>query len=102
MWEYNEKTNKFTLKQDKTEKQEFNLIREELNSYRFYSKCLRGTTYMPIKSKKDIHRKVKNKISPLLSFSPFTNDIEVIPDFIISEDGFFIIDENGEFLIEET
>ena len=102
MWEYNENTNKFTLKKDKTEKEDFNLIREELDSYRFYSKCLRGTTYMPIKSKSDIHKKLRNKKSPLLAFSPFTNDVDVPDNFIITEDGFFIIDENGNFLIQES
>lgn len=61
MWTYNEVTKTFELKEDRLEKKTFNLYREELDSYRFYSKCLKGTCYLPIDSKTDVYKKLKFK-----------------------------------------
>ncbi len=55
MWDFNTDKNKWINTQDKLKKSDFNFIKEELKSTRFYSKCLSGATYLPVNNIDNIY-----------------------------------------------
>jgi hypothetical protein len=55
MWTYNSDLNNWSNLQDKLEISDFDLFKQELSSYRLYSKCLSGASYIPIKGTNDIY-----------------------------------------------
>lgn len=61
MWKYDKTSKKWNKKVEELDKENYNYFREELDSYRFYSKCLNGTTYVPINNLLDIYDILKYK-----------------------------------------
>jgi hypothetical protein len=48
MWSQNRNTQKWEERKDKLNKDVYNSLRQDLEDLRFYSKCLDGTSYLPI------------------------------------------------------
>jgi hypothetical protein len=48
MWSQNIDTKQWTRQEDTLPKQDYELLKQELEKTRYYSKCLHGTTYLPI------------------------------------------------------
>lgn len=55
MWIYDSDFNIWSKKSDFLETSDFNILKQELSSYRLYSKCLSGATYIPINGTNDIY-----------------------------------------------
>jgi hypothetical protein len=55
MWIYNNDFNKWYSTDDKLSLDNFNYLKQELSSTRFYSKCLSGATYLPINNTNNIY-----------------------------------------------
>lgn len=55
MWVYNSDYNKWESTSDKLLLTDYELLKQELSSVRFYSKCLSGATYLPVKDLSDIY-----------------------------------------------
>ena len=55
MWIYNKDFKKWEIKQDVLQLDDFQFLSQELESVRFYSKCLSGATYLPINNTDDIY-----------------------------------------------
>ncbi len=54
MWSQNFDTKKYTRKQDSLNKNDYEFLKQELEKTRYYSKCLHGTTYIPINRLNDV------------------------------------------------
>ena len=48
MWIFNKDYNKWVITEDQLTKSNFDYLKQELVSTRYYSKCLSGATYLPI------------------------------------------------------
>jgi hypothetical protein len=59
MWTQNSNTGKWQKDSEKLNKDVYNLLRQELDKMRFYSKCFDATTYLPINNLEDIYDKLK-------------------------------------------
>lgn len=59
MWIQNSNTGKWGKSSEKLNKDIYNLLRQELDKMRFYSKCFDGTSYLPINNLDDIYDKLK-------------------------------------------
>ena len=55
MWTFNTDFNKWVTVDDKISKNNFDYLKQELASTRFYSKCLSGATYLPINNLENIY-----------------------------------------------
>lgn len=55
MWNYNNDKGKWVNIVDELKKSDFNYLREELKSTRYYSKCLSGATYLPMNTPDNIY-----------------------------------------------
>lgn len=55
MWTFNTDYNKWVTVSDKISKNNFDYLKQELASTRFYSKCLSGATYLPINNLDNIY-----------------------------------------------
>jgi hypothetical protein len=55
MWIYNDDLNKWIKSNDSLSIDSFDLLKQELSSYRLYSKCLSGASYIPITGTDDIY-----------------------------------------------
>lgn len=55
MWVFDKDFNKWTSSEDKLEAKDFNYLKQELSSTRLYSKCLSGSTYLPINNLDNIY-----------------------------------------------
>ena len=55
MWTFNTDYNKWVTVEDKISKNNFDYLKQELASTRFYSKCLSGATYLPINNLDNIY-----------------------------------------------
>ena len=55
MWTYNNDYNKWLSTDDKLSKDNFDFLKQELQSTRFYSKCLSGATYLPINNLTNVY-----------------------------------------------
>ena len=55
MWSFDNINNKWGLTDDRVSKFDFDLLKQELQSTRFYSKCLSGATYLPVNDLTDIY-----------------------------------------------
>ena len=55
MWTFNTDYNKWVTVSDKISKSNFDYLKQELASTRFYSKCLSGATYLPINNLDNIY-----------------------------------------------
>jgi hypothetical protein len=55
MWTFNTDFNKWVTVEDKISKNNFDYLKQELASTRFYSKCLSGATYLPINNLENIY-----------------------------------------------
>ncbi len=54
MWIFNSDLNKWESNDDKLPLNEFEFLKQEQSSYRFYSKALSGSTYIPVNDLTDI------------------------------------------------
>lgn len=59
MWVQNSDTGKWGRDSEKLNKDIYNVLRQELDKMRFYSKCFDGTSYLPINNLDDIYDKIK-------------------------------------------
>jgi hypothetical protein len=55
MWSYDSDNNIWYNSEDKLDFKTFEFFKQELSSYRFYSKCLSGATFLSVKSLDDIY-----------------------------------------------
>jgi hypothetical protein len=55
MWVFNNNNNKWLSTNDSLSKDEFDNLKQELSSVRFYSKCLSGATFLPINNINNIY-----------------------------------------------
>jgi hypothetical protein len=55
MWTYDSELNRWNQSEEVVTFETFELLKQELSSYRFYSKCLSGATYFTTKSIDDIY-----------------------------------------------
>ena len=55
MWIYNDDYNRWQTTTDKLTLTDYELLKQELSSVRFYSKCLSGATYLPVHDLNDIY-----------------------------------------------
>jgi hypothetical protein len=55
MWIFNKDYNKWVITEDQLTKSNFDYLKQELVSTRYYSKCLSGATYLPINSVDNIY-----------------------------------------------
>lgn len=77
MWAFDKDYNKWVLTEDKISKSDFDYLKQELSSTRFYSKCLSGATYLPINNLENIYD-ILGEYEPRNWFirpdgSPYTN-----------------------------
>lgn len=59
MWIINTDTGKWELQRDTITKDYFDRLKEDMDSYRLWSKCLSGSTYLAINSLDNIYEKLK-------------------------------------------
>lgn len=77
MWTYNNDYNKWISTNDSVSKDDFDYLKQELQSTRFYSRCLSGATYLPVNSLENIYD-VLNSYQPrnwYISPDPTTGSI---------------------------
>lgn len=77
MWTYNNDYNKWVSTNDSVSKEDFDYLKQELQSTRFYSRCLSGATYLPVNSLENIYD-VLNSYQPrnwYISPDPTTGSI---------------------------
>ena len=55
MWTFNTDFNKWVTTNDLLSKSNFDYLKQELDSTRFYSKCLSGATYLPVNNLDNIY-----------------------------------------------
>ena len=55
MWTYNTDYNKWFANEDSISKSDFDFLKQELKSTRFYSRCLSGATYLPVNNLTNIY-----------------------------------------------
>ena len=55
MWSQNIDTKQWTQQKESLPRQDYELLKQELEKTRYYSKCLHGTTYLPINRLDDIY-----------------------------------------------
>jgi hypothetical protein len=55
MWIFNKDYNKWVITEDQLTKSNFDYLKQELVSTRYYSKCLSGATYLPINTVENIY-----------------------------------------------
>ena len=55
MWIFNKDYNKWVITEDQLTKSNFDYLKQELVSTRYYSKCLSGATYLPINNVDNIY-----------------------------------------------
>lgn len=55
MWTFDKDFGKWLSKEDNISKDNFDIYKQELSSFRFYSKCLSGATYLPINNFDNIY-----------------------------------------------
>jgi hypothetical protein len=55
MWTYNTDYSKWYANDDSISKNDFDFLKQELKSTRFYSRCLSGATYLPVNSLTNIY-----------------------------------------------
>ena len=55
MWNYNNNYSKWFANDDKLIREDFNFLKQELQSVRFWSKCLSGATYLPVNGLSNIY-----------------------------------------------
>lgn len=55
MWVFDKDYNKWVSTEDKLSKSNYDYLKQELSSTRFYSKCLSGATYLPINNLDNIY-----------------------------------------------
>ena len=55
MWVYNNDYKKWEATGDKLLLTDYELLKQELSSVRFYSKCLSGATYLPVHTLDNIY-----------------------------------------------
>jgi len=55
MWTFNTDYNKWVTTNDLLSKSNFDYLKQQLNSTRFYSKCLSGATYLPVNNLDNIY-----------------------------------------------
>lgn len=77
MWVFDKDYNKWILTEDKLSKSNYDYLKQELSSTRFYSKCLSGATYLPINNLDNIYD-ILGEYEPRNWFirpdgSPYTN-----------------------------
>lgn len=62
MWIYNNDYNKWEKKKDNLNLEEFEYFKQEFESFRFYSKCLSGSSYVPVNDTNDIYDILSNYV----------------------------------------
>lgn len=62
MWVFDKDQGKWLSKDDNISKESFDIYKQELSSYRFYSKCLSGATYIPVNNLDNIYDIISNYI----------------------------------------
>lgn len=55
MWEINNDTKKWSLSTDEISKDSFDVLKQEMSKLRFYSKCLSGSSYLPMNDSDSIY-----------------------------------------------
>jgi len=55
MWAYSSDYNRWEKKTNNLNLDEFQYFKQEMDSFRFYSKCLSGSSYIPINDTSDIY-----------------------------------------------
>jgi hypothetical protein len=55
MWIFDSDNNKWIASDDRLKLENFEFLKQELSAVRFYSKCLSGTTYLPVNDLNDIY-----------------------------------------------
>jgi hypothetical protein len=55
MWIFNKEDSKWISNDDLLKKENFDFLKQELSSVRFYSKCLSGATFLPINNTDNIY-----------------------------------------------
>ncbi len=55
MWSQNIDTRQWTRQEDALPKKDYEFLKQELEKTRYYSKCLHGTTYLPINKLDDVY-----------------------------------------------
>lgn len=55
MWEYNSDYKKWSMDRDQLVQNDYDYLKQELSSVRFYSKCLSGATYLPMNDTNNIY-----------------------------------------------
>jgi hypothetical protein len=61
MWNYNSDLDSWSKVEDKLKLSDFDIFKQELSSYRLYSKCLSGASYIPINGTDDIYDILSNQ-----------------------------------------
>ena len=82
MWNFNSDINKWEQTKDKLKKNDYDFLKQELSSTRFYSKCLSGATYLPVNNLENIYD-ILNEYEPrnwYINGSEYSNSI--IPSYI--------------------
>jgi len=70
MWTFNKDLNSWFKKEDNISKDSFEIYKQELSSFRLYSKCLSGATYLPINNFDNIYDIISNYIPRNWYISP--------------------------------
>ena len=55
MWTKHPDTKQWTRQNESLPRQDYELLKQELEKTRYYSKCLHGTTYLPINRLDDVY-----------------------------------------------
>lgn len=62
MWNFNKNDKKWSSQDDRLKRDSFDTYKQELESVRFYSKCLSGATYLPINDLNNIYDIISSNI----------------------------------------
>ena len=71
MWILNNDTNKWTAKVDTLDRSDFDSLKQDLKSLRFYQKVLSGSTFVTMNNLDDIYEMLSNKILRNYNYTTF-------------------------------
>lgn len=94
MWIYNKDTKQWSLKEDYLNSDDFEYLKQEYSSYRLYSKCLSGSTYLYTKDLNNIYDILNYQDDRTWYISPLYS--KYITNSNIIENGNIITNENSD------
>jgi len=102
MWIFDENFKKWTYKDDVITKDAFESYQQEQSSFRFYSKCLSGATFLPVNNLDSIYDILDNDNNKDWYISPVSGSIYSKTSFPFENPAPITIDNSDDFYIKNN